>query len=1219
MTHHAGRGSKNSNRVLTPPRLRLSALVIFHEIADSYPTDADICCRYSLTNGVTYCHGDRVSLYKVGWRYAEEFLHFEWAPGPPESAQTEFQILFKVNNLPKDVNEIYQFCYMTANNEMCGASGPFQFHRSDDNELCIVEEQDGMVVVRSRSAVAQEKLREAERTSESLQQEKTEVENKLQKLQDSHNKMKSELEETLSQLGILHTEKQSLEKKFADMAHMERHMSRLQQNMLSIDTDKNDAEMKLRKAESHIQVLTATVDTLASDKEHMSELLRTEAKRSSEMGQYKNQVESLQHMLDVLTQSKEMVAQELRVELATNAQSKEELLRLENAVKELKSKLTVLESEKLILLTQLDELRKKDAENARELKELHTEKAVLKKALDTATEDSAKVDLVKQVEEQKRNKDLMLSQLIQAAGVDKSNKELIAELTSRLSITIQDNVKLKEQLAQTQEELVDQRRCLADAVLVKTSLTNKLEKMNIAGKTNCRELEERNELLEKKIVLLKSELETAKAKVAQSAPDSFIQTFSQVEDNKQELETKLKEVREGEKEQTNRLETIKQRLQEIHPDMLKTSEETSAMQMTYLTQNEELKKLKENLILLQGQVNDFEVLTEASWNFRNIPQEISALEEEVQSTECFVESSHMRVIQLEQHGLELRQEMQVLTQQLETAQDRLRALVQQRKTLQKQKVDFEELERQLLRAGSKKTLPAGIISHEFYMVGHSNIHTLDQLGCEPGYLEGNSTSVTGTIKASFYTSSRSKIGKPCKRSEQNIQWNMEEATYEFGFRICYTKQYSTQIQQYYKGSRSEMATRFLQKKQSLSLSDHQKSAALHDICLLFCSAYEKIVTIEKAKHSFRATGIYPYNPDVFCDEDFLPSDVTDQPHAVSVEEPIPSTSGIIHNGSMSVPVSSTTNTVSEGSTASTSGISPDGEMNVHMSTNKNNLCMSNDDPTPPTREISPEAEVHDPVLCETSFKSTENNSTIYCGEHTEATGIPPANIIPLPKAETADKRKRKARKSEIMTSSPFKIPFNTQLTRKTRNVLLDAKCPSEFCQYWTPTAFTLHHSSYVSIAHARMEHLEVAPPFQDGSNSTNDQAKEQFLNKLENSATFSQKSGSQLEEELKLRLKLAAAEYRKLYLEKQKVERRLLKLCQKLSDRSRVTLTSTDNEPEEAPIAELVNVSATEPALASSSQVKGGPDFCFICPICSVSFPPGAYDIFTEHFDNHLS
>nr|CAD7397516.1 unnamed protein product [Timema poppensis] len=849
----AGSGSKNSNRVLIPPHLCLSALVnstqvIFHEIADSYPTDADICCRYSLTNGVTYCHGDRVSLYKVGWRYAEEFLHFEWAPGPPESAQTEFQILFKVNNLPKDVNEIYQFCYMTANNEMCGASGPFQFHRSDDNELCIVEEQDGMVVVRSRSAVAQEKLREAERTSESLQQEKTEVENKLQKLQDNHNKLKSELEETLSQLGILHTEKQSLEKKFADMAHMERHMSRLQQNMLSIDTDKNDAEMKLRKAESHIQVLIATVDTLASDKEHMSELLRSEAKQSSEMGQYKNQVESLQHMLDVLTQSKEMVAQELRVELATNAQSKEDLLRLENAVKELKGELTVLESEKLLLLKQLDELRKKDAENARELKELHTEKGVLQKALDTAMEDSAKVDLVKQVEGLKRNKDLMLSQLIQAAGVDKSNKELIAELTSRLSITIQDNVKLKEQLAQTQEELVDQRRCLADAVFVKTSLTNKLEKMNIAGETNCRELEERNELLEKKIVLLKSELETAKAKVAQSAPDSFIQTFSQVEDNKQELETKLKEAREGEKEQTNRLETIKQRLQEIHPDMLKTSEETSAMQMTYLTQNEELKKLKENLISLQGQVNDFEVLTEASWNFRNIPQEVSALEEEVQSTECFVESSHMRVIQLEQHGLELRQEMQVLTQQLETAQDRLRDFVHQRKTLQKKRVDFEELERQLLR-----------------------------------------------------------------------------------------------------------------------------------------------------------------------------------------------------------------------------------------------------------------------------------------------------------------------------------------------------------------------------------EHLEIAPPFQDGDNSTNDQAKEQFLNKLENSATFPQKSGSQLEEELKLRLKLAAAEYRKLYLEKQKVERRLLKLCQKLSDRSRVTLTSTGNEPEEAPIAELVNVSATEPALASSSQVKGGPDFCFICPICSVSFPPGAYDIFTEHFDNHLS
>nr|CAD7431417.1 unnamed protein product [Timema monikensis] len=36
-------------------------------------------------------------------------------------------------------------------------------------------------------------------------------------------------------------------------------------------------------------------------------------------------------------------------------------------------------------------------------------------------------------------------------------------------------------------------------------------------------------------------------------------------------------------------------------------------------------------------------------------------------------------------------------------------------------------------------------------------------------------------------------------------------------------------------------------------------------------------------------------------------------------------------------------------------------------------------------------------------------------------------------------------------------------------VLLDAKCPSEFCQFWTPTALTLHHPSYISIAHGSFE------------------------------------------------------------------------------------------------------------------------------------------------------
>jgi hypothetical protein len=66
--------------------------VIFHDIADTYPTDADICCRYSLTDGITVSHGDRISLFRVGWSSVTEQIVFELVP---MTDARELQVLFK--------------------------------------------------------------------------------------------------------------------------------------------------------------------------------------------------------------------------------------------------------------------------------------------------------------------------------------------------------------------------------------------------------------------------------------------------------------------------------------------------------------------------------------------------------------------------------------------------------------------------------------------------------------------------------------------------------------------------------------------------------------------------------------------------------------------------------------------------------------------------------------------------------------------------------------------------------------------------------------------------------------------------------------------------------------------------------------------------------------------------------------------------------------------
>lgn len=48
------------------------------------------------------------------------------------------------------------------------------------------------------------------------------------------------------------------------------------------------------------------------------------------------------------------------------------------------------------------------------------------------------------------------------------------------------------------------------------------------------------------------------------------------------------------------------------------------------------------------------------------------------------------------------------------------------------------------------------------------------------------------------------------------------------------------------------------------------------VAKLFCAAYNRVCTPEKAMNGFLCTGIWPFNPDVFSEEDFSAAAVTDR-------------------------------------------------------------------------------------------------------------------------------------------------------------------------------------------------------------------------------------------------------------------------------------------------------------------------------------------------------
>lgn len=55
-----------------------------------------------------------------------------------------------------------------------------------------------------------------------------------------------------------------------------------------------------------------------------------------------------------------------------------------------------------------------------------------------------------------------------------------------------------------------------------------------------------------------------------------------------------------------------------------------------------------------------------------------------------------------------------------------------------------------------------------------------------------------------------------------------------------------------------------------------RPVTLKQMSSLFHAAYSKVATIQICEKAFATTGLYPYNPDVFTEEDFAPSEVTDQ-------------------------------------------------------------------------------------------------------------------------------------------------------------------------------------------------------------------------------------------------------------------------------------------------------------------------------------------------------
>nr|XP_029732067.1 uncharacterized protein LOC115268161 [Aedes albopictus] len=171
----------------------------------------------------------------------------------------------------------------------------------------------------------------------------------------------------------------------------------------------------------------------------------------------------------------------------------------------------------------------------------------------------------------------------------------------------------------------------------------------------------------------------------------------------------------------------------------------------------------------------------------------------------------------------------------------------------------------------------------------------------------------------------------------------------------------------------------------------------YEVGELFGKAYCKCATVEKAVKAFETCGIEPLNPDVFTDEDFQPSQVTDIPQGEVSNAP------------------------------STSYDTPQRTMAYPKIDCAATICVA-PDPLPSTSGTM-------------SNKCSEEDVQLQPLDLSKSGKVSPAEIRPLPKRKEPQQRRKKGKKSEIITSSPVKdrlVSDSQKKEQRSKRLLVNA-------------------------------------------------------------------------------------------------------------------------------------------------------------------------------------
>lgn len=257
--------------------------VIFRNVEETYPVGIDVQCSYSVNGSLEVGSRDWVGLYRVGWRSQSDYFYYDWSPLPPDYAKGkgfEGKIIFPAHKLPKDDGEFYQFCYVTSAGQVRGASTPFQFRQASVDDLIEIEDENGeLLVIKTKTALLEEKLKKANDTKSTMKQQIQVLENERNLLLQTEHHLQRKLQqqkeeeqairEKLEEVNDLSNEQK------LQLEHLQSCIGSFQEKTDILNQEKTTMEKRLDENDAYIVSLQEKIKALVNEKDTLTGRIRS--------------------------------------------------------------------------------------------------------------------------------------------------------------------------------------------------------------------------------------------------------------------------------------------------------------------------------------------------------------------------------------------------------------------------------------------------------------------------------------------------------------------------------------------------------------------------------------------------------------------------------------------------------------------------------------------------------------------------------------------------------------------------------------------------------------------------------------------------------------------------------------------------------------------------------------------------------------------------------